>query len=112
MATFLVWVITALTVAGALFALIVVVDGRADLMADMPPDSAPATLPHDRPVSADNVTELYFDRAFRGYRMDQVDAVLDRLVAELAARDSDRAKRLERPARLERPVPPERPHNV
>ncbi|MGB9376621.1 MAG: DivIVA domain-containing protein [Mycobacteriales bacterium] len=87
MATFLVWVMTAFTVAAALFAVTLVIGGRTDLMAEMPPDAAPQALPVDRPVRAADVAATRFDRALRGYRMDQVDAVLDRLTAELANRD-------------------------
>lgn len=38
-------------------------------------------------VTRSALTSVRFDRAARGYRMDQVDAVLDRLGEELAARD-------------------------
>ena len=82
------WVITALTVAAAAFAVVAAATGRADPMADMPPDAAPSALPEDRPVRADDVRQVRFDLAFRGYRMEQVDAVLDRLATELAERDN------------------------
>lgn len=100
MATFLVWVITALTVAGAMFAVAAVVSGQVDLMADMPPDAVPPSLPEDRPARAWDVEAVRFDRAFRGYRMDQVDAVLDRLAAELAARDEAPARRADPPGHV------------
>ena len=35
------------------------------------------------PVSADDIGELRFDQALRGYRMDQVDEVIDALSARL-----------------------------
>lgn len=38
-------------------------------------------------VGRADLAAVRFDRAARGYRMDQVDAVLDRLGEELAARD-------------------------
>ena len=38
-------------------------------------------------LSRGDVAAVRFDRAVRGYRMDQVDALLDRLADELAARD-------------------------
>lgn len=98
MTTFLVWVITALTVAAALFAVAAAISGRADLMAEMPPDAVPPALPQDRPLRAEDVTGARFDRAFRGYRMDQVDVVLDRLAAELATRDGPISPRSEPPA--------------
>jgi len=42
-------------------------------------------------VGTEQVAGLRFDQALRGYRMDQVDAVLERLAAELHARDEELA---------------------
>jgi DivIVA domain-containing protein len=42
----------------------------------------------DDPLDGDDVRGLRFGVALRGYAMDQVDAVLDRLAAELDARDA------------------------
>lgn len=89
MATFVVWVLTALVVAGAVFGVVAVMTGRADLMADMPQDGVPATLPEDRPIRAEDVPAVRFDLAFRGYRMDQVDRLLERLRADLAYREAE-----------------------
>ncbi|WP_354642195.1 DivIVA domain-containing protein [Kitasatospora camelliae] len=47
-----------------------------------------ARLPRERPLSRDDVDALRLPMALRGYRMDEVDDVLDRLGAELAHRDS------------------------
>ncbi len=41
------------------------------------------------PVHAEDVEVVKLDLAFRGYRMDQVDAVLGRLREELAVRDHE-----------------------
>lgn len=38
------------------------------------------------------VEQVRLDQALRGYRMDQVDAVLDRLASELAERDAELAR--------------------
>ncbi|GAA2749453.1 DivIVA domain-containing protein [Kitasatospora cinereorecta] len=51
-------------------------------------DRLAARLPQDRPLSRFDVDELRLPMALRGYRMDEVDDVLDRLGAELALRDS------------------------
>jgi len=51
-------------------------------------DRLSARLPQDRPLSRFDVDELRLPMALRGYRMDEVDDVLDRLGAELALRDS------------------------
>ncbi len=49
-----------------------------------------------------DVAGLRLSTAVRGYRMDEVDAVLDRLRAELAARDAEATFLLDHPA--DRPV--------
>ncbi|MCU7823003.1 DivIVA domain-containing protein [Kitasatospora sp. DSM 101779] len=51
------------------------------------PDRITARLPQDRPLGRHDVDELRLPMALRGYRMDEVDNVLDRLGAELALRD-------------------------
>ncbi|MCA1656628.1 MAG: DivIVA domain-containing protein [Actinobacteria bacterium] len=89
MATFVVWVVVALVVAGAGFAVVALMTGRADLLAEMPPDATPPVLPADRPIRSEEVPALRFDLAFRGYRMDQVDRTLDRLQADLAFREAE-----------------------
>ena len=51
-------------------------------------DRISARLPQDRPLSRHDVDEIRLPMAVRGYRMDEVDEVLDRLGAELSYRDS------------------------
>lgn len=43
-------------------------------------------------VAPDQVTDLRFDQAVRGYRMSQVDDVLDQLTEELRDRDAEVAR--------------------
>lgn len=50
-------------------------------------DRLSVRLPLDRPLVRSDVDTLRFPMALRGYRMDEVDDVLDRLGAELALRD-------------------------
>lgn len=57
-------------------------DGLGAPVANLPP----VLLPH-APVPAD-VDRLRFSLGLRGYRMDQVDEVLDRLRDEIAAKDA------------------------
>ncbi|WP_026555609.1 DivIVA domain-containing protein [Arthrobacter sp. 35W] len=57
-------------------------DGYTEPVANLPP----VLLPH-HPVPED-VDHLRFSLGLRGYRMDQVDEVLDRLRDELAAKDA------------------------
>ncbi|MFB6893296.1 DivIVA domain-containing protein [Kitasatospora sp. NPDC056327] len=51
-------------------------------------DRISARLPQDRPLGQEDVEGLRLPMALRGYRMDEVDDVLDRLGAELAQRDA------------------------
>lgn len=59
-------------------------------------DAAATSLPArglpTGPVSPDDVENLRFSPALRGYRMEEVDAVLDRLTEELRARDEQIAQ--------------------
>lgn len=56
-------------------------------------DDAVRTTPFESlpagPVSSDDIGALRFDQTVRGYRMGQVDDVLDRLRDELAQRDAE-----------------------
>lgn len=81
-------------------AAVLAASGRGDRLRPEVPaqDRAPVGLPGpDERVAAEDLGKLRFALAFRGYRVDEVDAVLDRLGAELAARDA-------RIAELEGPV--------
>lgn len=80
---------TALAVVGVLavlFAAAALATRSDPLLADAPPDRADPALP-EGPLSPDDVAGVRFSLAVRGYRMAEVDAVLDRLAAELADRD-------------------------
>jgi DivIVA domain-containing protein len=57
-------------------------------LADAPSDQLDEPLPTGRPVSRVDVDGLRLPVTARGYRMQQVDDVLDRLGAELAERDA------------------------
>lgn len=57
-------------------------------LADVPPDLLDEPLPAERAVTHADVAGLRLAVGVRGYRMDQVDDVLDRLGAELAERDA------------------------
>jgi DivIVA domain-containing protein len=65
-----------------------VATGRITGGLDDPVSSLPARLLPDRDeVAATDVERVRFSPALRGYRMEEVDEVLDRVVAELARRD-------------------------
>ncbi|WP_052594488.1 DivIVA domain-containing protein [Luteipulveratus mongoliensis] len=56
-------------------------------------DEATSTTPFEDlpegPVDADHIDGLRFDQSLRGYRMNQVDGVLDRVRDELLVRDRE-----------------------
>uniref|UniRef100_UPI000AAB4223 DivIVA domain-containing protein n=1 Tax=Streptomyces albus TaxID=1888 RepID=UPI000AAB4223 len=56
--------------------------GATGGLADVPPDLLDEPLPAERPVTHADVAGLRLAIGLRGYRMDQVDDVLDRLGAE------------------------------
>jgi DivIVA domain-containing protein len=77
----------------------VVAVGRGGSLGDVEPDRSPrGELPRGE-VDRAAIDSLRFTVGFRGYRMDEVDAVLDRLAAELQARDARIAELQQRPAR-------------
>jgi DivIVA domain-containing protein len=99
-----------------LFAAAVVATRGGGELADAPPDAADVGLP-DGPLRASDVEALRFPLAVRGYRMAEVDAALERLADELAARDrliADLADGAEGPLRGRHVAaePPEGPAGV
>ncbi len=53
------------------------------------PAGDPPPIPeHAGPVTAEDLGEVRFPVVLRGYRMDAVDALLDRISGEIAARDA------------------------
>ncbi|MDX6353192.1 MAG: hypothetical protein QOF98_95 [Streptomyces sp.] len=77
----------ALVVVVAAVALAVLGDG-AGALKDPDPDRIDDRLPPDRPLVRSDIDEVRLPVAVRGYRMLDVDEVLDRLGAELAERDA------------------------
>lgn len=94
----LIYLIVMVAVAAVVFLLAALVFGRGEELAPLPPGASPTRLPSDD-ITADDVRELKFQQVFRGYKMSEVDWVLQRLateVGELRARveeleSSDRA---------------------
>ncbi len=68
---------------------VLVAGGRGDSLGELSADRPPARLPEDRPVRPDDVNGLRLGVGLRGYRMDEVDEVLDVLADELARRDEE-----------------------
>ena len=56
--------------------------GRGTPMAEVYDDRPDSTVPAAGPLVADDLRRVRFSLAFRGYRMSEVDALLDRLARE------------------------------
>ena len=87
----MVTLLAVLGVLAVLFATAVLVTRDDPLLADAPSDRPDLALPGGR-LRADDVRGVRFSLALRGDRMDEVDAVLERLAGELAARDAELAR--------------------
>lgn len=79
-----------IAVAAVIFVAAAYVAGRYSGLAEAEPDATPTTLPEGR-LAPEAVDQARFGLAFRGYRMADVDGVLDRLRDELADRDAELA---------------------
>jgi DivIVA domain-containing protein len=66
----------------ALGAVAVVAAGRGAPLAEVYDDRPDASVPAEGPLAADDLRRVRFSLAFRGYRMSEVDALLDRLATE------------------------------
>ncbi|WP_435745956.1 DivIVA domain-containing protein [Nocardioides sp. SYSU DS0663] len=56
--------------------------GRGEPLQDVDHDRVPSRLPTDRTLGPDDLRRVRFPMALRGYRMADVDALLDRLARE------------------------------
>jgi DivIVA domain-containing protein len=97
------WVVVLVVLIGAVA---IVAAGRGDSMVEVYDDRPDASLPAGRPLNADDLLSLRLNTGVRGYRMDEVDALLARLEAEMLERDDCAAQASPRPVPPE-PVPPE-----
>ncbi len=76
------WVLAVLAVL-VLGAVAVVAAGRGRPMSGAYDDRPDARVPADRPLRAEDLRRVRFSPALRGYRMVEVDALLDRLARQL-----------------------------
>jgi DivIVA domain-containing protein len=60
-----------------------VASGRGSSLGTAYDDRGDVRLPADRPVTGEDLRALRFNTALRGYRASEVDALLDRLAAQL-----------------------------
>ncbi len=82
----MVTVLALLAVAAVLFVAAALATRERPLLSDAPADRADLALP-EGPLSADHITAARFATTVRGYKMSEVDAVLERAVEALRERD-------------------------
>jgi DivIVA domain-containing protein len=80
------WVVVLVLVVGGVA---VLAAGRDVTMSEAYEDRPDRTIPAGRALTSDDLQRVRFSSALRGYRMDEVDALIDRLAADLAAREAD-----------------------
>jgi DivIVA domain-containing protein len=92
MVAVVVFVVGVLVVAGLLFLGASLLLGRGETQPPAELDRSPVALPEDRPVTADDVRALQLSVAVRGYRMTEVDWLLDQFGLILDERDAEIAR--------------------
>ncbi len=107
--TFLTYLFGLVVACGLLFLLAAFGFGRGEELAPMPAGGTPVELPDDRPVGGDDLRGLRLSVVLRGYRMAEVDWVLDQLARQLDARDREIARLREVPGPLRTGVGPVAP---
>ena len=85
----LVFVLGLLVVGGLLFLGGSLLLGRGETQPPADPRRSPVELPEDRDVVGDDVRALRISVAFRGYRMSEVDWLLDQFAQVLDERDAE-----------------------
>lgn len=78
------WVVVIVALIGAV---VVIGVGRSEPMAEVYDDRPDTTIPTGRPLTAEDLRDVRFTTAVRGYRMDEVDSLLERLQADLLTRE-------------------------
>jgi DivIVA domain-containing protein len=76
------WFFAVLVVA-VIGGIVVVAAGRGGSMAETYDDRPDSRVPADRQLTAQDLRRVRFGTVVRGYRMSEVDALLDRLAAEM-----------------------------
>jgi DivIVA domain-containing protein len=85
----LVFIIGTLLVGGLLFLGASLLWGRGETQPPAVVERSPVELPDDRPVVGDDVRALRISVALRGYRMTEVDWLIDQLAQVLDERDAE-----------------------
>ena len=89
MLAFVAFVVGVLVVGGLLFLGASVLMGRGETQPPAELDRSPVELPDVRPVTADDVRALRISAAFRGYRMSEIDWLIDQFALVLEDRDAE-----------------------
>lgn len=86
----------------------VVASGRGGALAETFDDRADSRVQADGPLTAQDLRRVRFTTALRGYRMAEVDALLDRLSAELEPVEDEPGKDVGEPLAdgVDEPVEP------
>ncbi len=82
MTTALIYLVVMVLVAAVVFLLSALVFGRGEELAPLPPGASPTRLPPED-VTSNDVRSLRFQQVVRGYKMAEVDWVLERLATEV-----------------------------
>ena len=89
MLEFVAFVVGVLVVGALLFLGASSLLGRAETREPAEPDRSPVALPGDRAVTADDVRALRLSVVVRGYRMAEVDWLIDQFALILEERDTE-----------------------
>ncbi len=87
MATLFLVLVVVLVIAGLVFGVVSLLAGDDPGMPPADPDGWARPLPHDRSLHEQDLKEVRFDLALRGYRMSQVDRMLRRTAYDLGYKD-------------------------
>jgi DivIVA domain-containing protein len=89
MLAFVFVVVGVLIVGGLMFLGASLLLGRGETQPPAELDRSPVELPDDRPVTGEDVRALRISVTFRGYRMTEVDWLLDQFAQALDERDTE-----------------------
>ena len=109
MLSFLLFVVGVLVIGGLLFLGASLLLGRGETQPPAELDRSPVELPDDRPVTGDDVRGLRMSVALRGYRMTEVDWLLDEFAQTLDERDEELTRLRARLRQATPPAPQPRP---
>jgi DivIVA domain-containing protein len=82
--TALIYLVVMVLVAAVVYLLASAVFGRGEELAPLPPGASPTRLPADD-ATGDDIRAVRFQQVLRGYKMTEVDWVLERLGTEVDA---------------------------